>query len=81
MVLSVEHMERIMGKIAAPPETHAWFVTHEVLGYPNVKVYDGSMREYPNRFDTPMKPGVVDREVVVDGKISPFLLPSLPSSP
>jgi len=39
--------------------THAWFVLHELLGYNNVKVYDGSMREYANMFDTPMVPGVI----------------------
>lgn len=38
---------------------HAWFVLHELLGYQNVKLYDGSMREYANRFDTPMQPGIV----------------------
>ena len=39
--------------------THSWFVLTELLGYKNVKVYDGSMREYANRFDTPMQPGIV----------------------
>jgi len=39
--------------------SHAWFVLHELLGYEKVKVYDGSMREYANMFDTPMVPGVV----------------------
>ena len=39
--------------------THGWFVMSELLGYKNVKVYDGSMREYANMFDTPMEPGVV----------------------
>jgi thiosulfate/3-mercaptopyruvate sulfurtransferase len=39
--------------------THSWFVLHELLGYKNVKVYDGSMREYANMFDTPMEPGIV----------------------
>ena len=39
--------------------THSWFVMSELLGYKNVKVYDGSMREYANMFDTPMEPGVV----------------------
>jgi len=39
--------------------THGWFVLHELLGYKNVKVYDGSMREYANMFDTPMEPGIV----------------------
>ncbi|BCO08298.1 sulfurtransferase [Desulfolithobacter dissulfuricans] len=38
---------------------HAWFVMHELLGYTNVRLYDGSMREYANRFDTPMVPGTV----------------------
>jgi len=39
--------------------THGWFVMSELLGYKNVKVYDGSMREYANFFDTPMEPGIV----------------------
>ena len=39
--------------------SHAWFVMHELLGHENVKMYDGSMREYANRFDTPMVPGIV----------------------
>ena len=39
--------------------THSWFVLSELLGYKNVKVYDGSMREYANFFDVPMEPGVV----------------------
>ena len=38
---------------------HGWFVLQELLGYPHVTMYDGSMREYANRFDTPMVPGVV----------------------
>ena len=38
---------------------HGWFVLSELLGYKNVKLYDGSMREYANRFDTPMEPGIV----------------------
>lgn len=39
--------------------SHAWFVMSELLGYKNVKVYDGSMREYANMFDTPMEPGII----------------------
>lgn len=39
--------------------SHAWFVMSELLGYKNVKVYDGSMREYANMFDVPMDPGIV----------------------
>lgn len=38
---------------------HTWFVLSELLGYKNVANYDGSMREYANRFDTPMEPGVI----------------------
>ncbi len=33
-----------------------WFILHELLGYPNVKNYDGSMREYANSFYLPMEP-------------------------
>ena len=36
---------------------HAWFVMSELLGYKNVSLYDGSMREYANRLNTPMQPG------------------------
>jgi thiosulfate/3-mercaptopyruvate sulfurtransferase len=43
------------GELAA----HSWFVLSELLGYKNVKVYDGSMREYANMFDTPMEPGII----------------------
>ena len=41
---------------------HSWFVMSELLGYKNVKLYDGSMREYGNMFDTPMEPGIVGGE-------------------
>lgn len=40
--------------------SHAWFVVSELLGYKKVRVYDGSMREYANRFDTPLIPGEVE---------------------
>jgi thiosulfate/3-mercaptopyruvate sulfurtransferase len=26
--------------------SHTWFVLHEILGYPNVRNYDGSWTEY-----------------------------------
>ncbi len=42
--------------------THSWFVMSELLGYKNVSVYDGSIREFGNWFDTPMQPGVVGGE-------------------
>jgi thiosulfate/3-mercaptopyruvate sulfurtransferase len=38
---------------------HSWFVLQELLGYKNVKLYDGSIREYGNMFDTPMEPGII----------------------
>jgi thiosulfate/3-mercaptopyruvate sulfurtransferase len=34
-----------------------WFVLHELLGYPNVAVYNESMGEWANRDDTPMTEG------------------------
>ncbi len=39
------------GLHAAPP----WFVLTEILGYPDVKLYDESMVEWANRDDTPME--------------------------
>jgi thiosulfate/3-mercaptopyruvate sulfurtransferase len=41
------------GLHAAP----AWFVLKEVLGYPNVRLYDDSMGVWANRSDTPMTQG------------------------
>jgi thiosulfate/3-mercaptopyruvate sulfurtransferase len=34
---------------------HTWFVLRELLGYPNVRNYDGSWEEYGNRDDTPVQ--------------------------
>lgn len=34
---------------------HTWFVLHHVLGYPNVRNYDGSWREWGDRDDTPIE--------------------------
>lgn len=39
------------GLHAAP----AWFVLKELLGFPNVKLYDDSMGVWANRIDTPMQ--------------------------
>ena len=41
------------GLHASPP----WFVLHELLGYPNVGLYDDSMSEWANLDDTPMRSG------------------------
>ena len=32
-----------------------WFVLKELLGYPKVRLYDDSMADWANRFDTPME--------------------------
>ncbi len=34
--------------------THTWFVLSDLLGYPDVRVYDGSWTEYGNRGDSPI---------------------------
>ena len=36
---------------------HTWFVLKHVLGYPNVKNYDGSWQEWGNRDDLPIEQG------------------------
>ena len=37
--------------------THSWFVLHDLLGYDNVKVYDGSWIEWGNNQDLPLETG------------------------
>ena len=32
-----------------------WYITHEHMGFKDVKIYDASMREWGNRDDTPME--------------------------
>ncbi len=34
--------------------THTWFVLSDLLGYEDVRVYDGSWIEYGNRPDSPI---------------------------
>ena len=36
---------------------HSWFVLHELLGYPNVKNYDGSWTEWGSVVNTPIEKG------------------------
>lgn len=36
---------------------HTWFVLHELLGYPNVRNYDGSWTEYGSLVDVPVERG------------------------
>ena len=43
--------------------SHSWFVLEHILGYDNVKVYDGSMMEWSNLMDQPIS---TESEVVVD---------------
>lgn len=44
--------------------SHTWFVLRELLGYENVKNYDGSWTEYGNLIDVPIakgeEPGIID---------------------
>ncbi|MFW6075752.1 MAG: sulfurtransferase, partial [Chloroflexota bacterium] len=37
--------------------SHTWFVLHELLGYPNVKNYDGSWTEWGNILRAPIEKG------------------------
>jgi thiosulfate/3-mercaptopyruvate sulfurtransferase len=37
--------------------SHTWFVLHELLGYPNVRNYDGSWTEYGSLVGVPIETG------------------------
>jgi len=68
-ILPIEELKKIYESKGVTPDKNiivycntgvrsslAWFILHELLGYPNVKNYDGSMREYANSFYLPMEP-------------------------
>jgi thiosulfate/3-mercaptopyruvate sulfurtransferase len=37
--------------------SHTWFVLRELLGYPDVRNYDGSWTEWGNLVDVPIEKG------------------------
>jgi thiosulfate/3-mercaptopyruvate sulfurtransferase len=37
--------------------SHSWFVLHELLGYPDVRNYDGSWTEWGSLIDVPIEKG------------------------
>ena len=66
---SVEELRRIFEERGVTPDKEiivycntgvrsslAWFILSELLGYPRVRNYDGSMREYANLLYLPMEP-------------------------
>ena len=58
---------------------HTWFVLKHVLGYPNVKNYDGSWQEWGNRDDLPIERASVGvdlpQAVVADAEVVRDLMP------
>jgi thiosulfate/3-mercaptopyruvate sulfurtransferase len=37
--------------------SHVYFAVHDLLGYPRVRVYDGSFTEWSERLELPIKTG------------------------
>jgi thiosulfate/3-mercaptopyruvate sulfurtransferase len=37
--------------------SHTWFALHEILGYPRVRIYDGSWTEYGSMVGVPVELG------------------------
>ena len=47
--------------------SHTWFVLEHILGYDNVKVYDGSMMEWSNLMDQPIS---TEAEQIADAAVA-----------
>jgi thiosulfate/3-mercaptopyruvate sulfurtransferase len=65
---SDEELMQIYGNVGVTPDkdviaycrigersSHTWFVLHEILGYPNVRNYDGSWTEYGSMVGVPVE--------------------------
>ncbi len=64
----IEELQTLYGNVGVTPEkpvitycrigersSHSWFVLHELLGYPNVRNYDGSWTEWGNLVGAPIE--------------------------
>jgi thiosulfate/3-mercaptopyruvate sulfurtransferase len=65
---SKEELEQLYGSKGITPDkdviaycrigersSHSWFVLHELLGYPNVRNYDGSWTEWGSMVNVPIE--------------------------
>lgn len=48
--------------------SHAWFVVHELIGYPRVRNYDGSCTEWGSLIDVPIEKGAPGSPLPVAGR-------------
>lgn len=73
LFLDVDALSKLYGDVGATPDkeiivycqrghraSHTWFVLAHILGYENVKVYDGSMMEWSNLEELPIVAGLED---------------------
>lgn len=56
---------------------HTWFVLHELLGYPGVRIYDGSWTDGQAASSAAARPAGHQRHRVPDPTSSPFTNPSI----